>query len=124
MMKRSALVSSHLADFLTYYPGRSRLTLVWLLLVPAGAVFIASEVLGRTGSLPSDAMPHHVFSVAGQSVMWLYIPAVLACLLKINRARIRSALTHSAVGIGVAVWLWSRIAEGEDSGESQATGLG
>ena len=33
-----------------------------------------------------------------------------------------AALIHSAVGIGVAVWLWSRIAEGEDPGESQATG--
>ncbi len=103
-MNRASVVTDHLADLLAYYPGRGRLALVWLLLVPVGAAVIASHTLVQAKLSSFDTLPYYVYLAAGQSVMWLYVPAVLACLLKSSYSRTTSVSRTAAIVLSSSLY--------------------
>jgi len=72
MMNPKEQIKVELSDLLAYFPGRHRLSLVWLIILPVATTASAID----------------------QSALWVYLPAAFVCLLRVNHSR-RSSLQES-----------------------------
>ena len=72
-------VTAQVRDLLTYFPGRGRLTLVWLVILPLiSPLLFSSHYFGRIAP-SSTGIPYAVFVLAGLSAHWFYLPTMLFC---------------------------------------------
>ena len=85
---------AELHDLLAYFPGRGRASLAWLVVMPILAIVLFACVFGRVARIPSDGIPYPVFTAAGQSALWIYLPAAFVCLIRVNHSQ-RSSLSET-----------------------------
>ena len=94
-MNSRVQVGAELKDLLAYFPGRGRLPLVWLLILPIVAAEVTRFLFGRVVRVAgTDQIPFYLSPVVEQSVLWLWLPAAFVCLLRINHSR-RTSLRES-----------------------------
>ena len=94
-MNSSAQIGAELKHLLTYFPGRGRLPLVWLLVLPIANPVLYRVVFGDMLSAgTADRIPYYLVAAVGQAALWVYLPAAYIGLLRINHSR-RTSLRES-----------------------------
>jgi len=103
-------IGNQVRDLLDYFPGRGRLRILWLLVLPIlSTLFYSRFPWGHNQSL-TNGIPWYIFMAAGNSIYWLYYPAVLVLLLRINHSDRPSwhgtaCIIASSVAYGIVVSL-------------------
>ena len=94
-------IAAQVRDLLAYFPGRGRLPLVWLMILPILA-FFSSNLFGHAASIPSSGVPYFVYASGGAAILWLYSTTALVLLIRINHSE-RSSWSESATIIASSV---------------------
>jgi ABC-type polysaccharide/polyol phosphate export permease len=94
-------IAAQVRDLLDYFPGRGRLPLVWLVLIPAFIIFSLVFLAGGP-RIPAGSIPYSVYTSGGASVLWIYFATVLVLLVRMNHSD-RSSWRESATIIASSV---------------------
>jgi lipopolysaccharide transport system permease protein len=87
---------AEIQDLLAYFPGRGRVALVWLVLIPIFAIVPSTYIFGNTSQFPTDGIPYPIFAAVGRSVLWIYLPSVFVCLIRVTKSQ-RSSLRNTGL---------------------------
>ncbi len=84
-------IKDEVFDILAYFPGRQRFSFAWLFLLPLCMFVLPGHfVCASSAELPPDHVPYYLFASVGKSMLWIYFPSVMVCLLRINHWSTRS----------------------------------
>lgn len=70
-------------DLLAYYPGRGRIALVWLIVIPVLSFLVFTVWFGKIARVASDGIPAYMFYMAGHSFNWIYKLSLVVMLIRI-----------------------------------------
>jgi len=82
-------IENQVRDLLAYFPGRGRLALIWLAILPLIGPLLFYRRVPSAGAMP------YLFAFPGISVLWFYVPTMLVLLFRINHSD-RSSWLESA----------------------------
>lgn len=101
-MNKRDEIADEVRDLLAYFPGRGRLPLAWLIVLPLLGAVPFSLFFSR---VPNVAMiPYAVFASPGGSVLWMYAATMLVLLLRINHSDRSSWLESATIIASSAVY--------------------
>ena len=70
-------------DLLAYYPGRDRIALLWLIVIPVLSFLVFTMWFGKIPRVTSDGVPAYMFYMAGHSFNWIYQLSLVIMLIRI-----------------------------------------
>ena len=89
-------------DLLAYYPGRDRIALLWLIVIPVLSFLVFTMCFGKISRVTSGGIPTYMFYMAGQSFNWIYKLSLVITLIRICHSE-RKRLLESVQIIGSSV---------------------
>ena len=70
-------------DLLAYYPGRGKLALGWLVMIPVVSFVVFHIFFGTNASVSGDGIPAYMFYMAGNTFSWVYKTALVVMLIRV-----------------------------------------
>ncbi len=70
-------------DLLSYYPGRGKVALLWLIALPILSFLVFVIWFGGPARVTSDGVPTYMFYMFGRSFYWIYNLSLVIMLLRI-----------------------------------------